>query len=232
MIRKSREKEKAILLRKEGFSYKEITDQVPVAKSTLSLWLRDVGLSEPQKQKLTQKKLIASRRGGEAKHQQKLQRIKSIGDKAKSEIKSISNRELWLMGIMLYWAEGSKEKEWGCGQNIQFSNSDSAMINLFIRWLTEIIGVESNRFVFGIYIHENHRDNIDKVREYWSSETGFPIESFSYVYFKKHRPKTKRKNVNDSYHGLLKLTVRSSSDLNRKISGWVRGINEYYCRVV
>ena len=60
-------KVKAIELRKQGFSYREILKQVPVAKSTLSLWLYSVHLSVPQKQTLTQKKLDAARRGAETK---------------------------------------------------------------------------------------------------------------------------------------------------------------------
>src|SRR5437016_6249903 len=35
-------REKAIALRREGYSYREIREQVPVSKSSLSLWLRDV----------------------------------------------------------------------------------------------------------------------------------------------------------------------------------------------
>ena len=53
---KQSEKAKAIAFRKEGKTYSEILKKVPVAKSTLSLWLRDVGLSKTQKQKITVKK--------------------------------------------------------------------------------------------------------------------------------------------------------------------------------
>jgi len=36
----------AVELRKQGLSYNQITKIVPVSKSTLSLWLKDVGLTE------------------------------------------------------------------------------------------------------------------------------------------------------------------------------------------
>lgn len=52
-------KEKAINLRKRGFSYSEILEQIPVAKSTLSSWLHSIGLSKKQKQRLTEKKLAS-----------------------------------------------------------------------------------------------------------------------------------------------------------------------------
>ena len=57
MIIKNELKSKAIELRKQGFSYSEILKQIPVAKSTLSVWLKNVGLSKKQKQKLTKKKI-------------------------------------------------------------------------------------------------------------------------------------------------------------------------------
>ena len=59
----------ALNLRKQGFSYSEILERIPVAKSTLSLWLREVGLSKRQKQHLTQKKLDAAWRGGQVKRE-------------------------------------------------------------------------------------------------------------------------------------------------------------------
>ncbi len=49
MIPKKEERKKAIQLRKKGLSYSKILKQVPVAKSTLSLWLRSVGLTKRQK---------------------------------------------------------------------------------------------------------------------------------------------------------------------------------------
>jgi hypothetical protein len=57
------EKEKAIDLRKKGLSYNEILKKVPVAKSTLSLWFRDIGLAVRQRQRLTAKKSCAKKSG-------------------------------------------------------------------------------------------------------------------------------------------------------------------------
>lgn len=50
-------KEKAVSLRKQGKTYAEILKEIPVAKSTLSEWFRDVKLSKPQVQRLTLRKL-------------------------------------------------------------------------------------------------------------------------------------------------------------------------------
>ena len=49
-------KERAIELRKQGLSYNEILLQIDVAKSSLSLWLRDIKLTKEQKNRLKKKK--------------------------------------------------------------------------------------------------------------------------------------------------------------------------------
>ena len=49
-------KQKAIELRKQGKTYFEIMKEVPVAKSTISDWLKRVGLSIAQKQNITEKR--------------------------------------------------------------------------------------------------------------------------------------------------------------------------------
>jgi len=69
---KLKEKEKAIKLRKKGHSYSQILEKIPVAKSTLSLWLRSVKLAKRQKQQLTQKKLAAAFRGAMKRREQRI----------------------------------------------------------------------------------------------------------------------------------------------------------------
>jgi len=41
----------------------------------------------------------------------------------------------------------------------------------------------------------------------------------------------KRKNIGKSYYDLLRIKVKGSSDLNRKIQGWIEKMYNY-CRVI
>lgn len=225
-------KETALGLRRRGLSYSEILTSVPVAKSTLSLWLREVGLSKRQKQKLSDKKLQAALRGAQRRREQRLATTEKIQNLALQDIGEISRRELWLFGVALYWAEGSKEKEGNYGSGIQFTNSDPFMVKLFLKWLTESIGTKIDDIKFEIYIHENSKNNIEAVKEYWSKVTECPITFFTRTYFKKNKIKTDRRNTGNQYFGLLRIGVKASSGLNRRIAGWVRGICRYYWGVV
>ena len=229
MIEKTKEKKEAIKLRKKGLSYREILEKVPVAKSTLSLWLRSVGLSKRQKQRLTKKKLAAALRGAMRRKTQRIDITKEIKEKARQEIGKISNRELWLIGTALYWAEGAKEKEHG--HLVVLGNSDPYLANLFIKWLIKLCKIPKENIHFRIYLHDSAEKRLPEVRKYWSEITGFPIENFQKVSWKKHKINTKRKNIGESYHGLLEISVRRSINLNRKITGWIEGICKN-CRVV
>lgn len=231
MILKAKEKEKAIKLRKRGFSYSEILGKIPVAKSSLSLWLRNVGLTKRQRQRLTQKKLAAVLKGAQAKRNYRLAVTEKIKNKARSEIAKLSNRELWLIGATLYWAEGAKQKEHNVSQKVKFSNSDPKMIKIFLKWLQSICKIPKSEIYFRVSLHETAADKLKEVQKYWSNVTGFPIKNFQKIYWKKHKINTKRKNVGKKYFGLLNIYVRKSTNLNRKILGWIEGICEN-CGVV
>ena len=221
----------AISLRKDGLSYSDILKKVFVAKSTLSLWLRSVGLSKKQKQTLTERKLFAIRKGGAKKREQRLRKIETIDKSTFSDIGQLGGRELWLAGIMLYWAEGEKQKETNVSVGIKFSNSDSKMLSFFIFWLKEYLKIVDDDIVLELYVHDNFKGTKDIFVEYWSNELGYPKNKFGRVYYKKSRVMTLRKNVNQNYHGQINVRVRRSTDLNRRIAGWIKGFNKQ-CPVV
>ncbi|HAS80551.1 MAG: hypothetical protein UR25_C0001G0158 [Candidatus Nomurabacteria bacterium GW2011_GWE1_32_28] len=232
MIEKTEERELAIKLRKEGKTYSEILSIVPVAKSTLSIWLQSVSLSKKQTQRITKERLAGSQRGGDAKRKQRIEKQNSIFSKAKSEINSISKKELFLIGVVLYWAEGTKEKEYHPDSGVAFSNMDPKMIILFLRWLDKICKIPKDMILFEIMVHERHQDRSDEVRRFWSKTTGFPISSFSRVYLKRSKiKKTNRRNVGKKYFGVLKIKVRKSSDLVRKIASWSEAIFEEVLKI-
>ena len=225
-------KKQALFLRKTGKTYSEILKEIPVAKSTLSSWLREVGLSKPQKQRITKKRLEAGLRGAQARRMQRVERTKQIQKEAQREIGRISDRELWLIGTALYWAEGSKEKEWGQNIGVSFINTDPYMIRVFFKFLTKVLKAPRSDIQCRIYIHENHTHRLSEVHAYWMRVTGLSAKHFLKTCFKKHKPKTKRQNAKRIYYGIVQIKLKKSSALNRKIAGWTLGIIKNYCRVV
>jgi hypothetical protein len=220
MITKIKEKEKAIKLRRQGKTYSEILSIIPVAKSTLSIWLQSVNLSKKQKQRITKEKLNGSKRGGEEKKRLRIERQNKIFLEANKEISSISKQELFIIGVILYWSEGTKEKEYHPGSPFQFSNMDPRIIRIILIWLLKVCKIERNMLIFNIFLHESHKGRLEEVKQYWSGITGFSQDNFSTIYWKKNKLNTSRRNIEEKYYGVLKIKVRESSSLVRKIAAW------------
>jgi len=221
---KEYEKAQAITLRKKGKTYNEILEQVDVSKSTLSLWLRDVGLATPQKQRLTKKKLAAAQRGGDRRREMRMMETKEIEDLCLQDIKTISDRELFLIGVALYWAEGAKKNADKASIMVDFGNSDPAMIRLFVRWLIECLSVDAEDIEFRLHLHENHAHREAECKKVWESHIPLTHVNFTKTNYKKHNVKTVRKKIDISYIGLVSVRVKKSTILNRRIMGWIYAI--------
>ena len=224
MIEKTAQKLQAIELRKKGFSYSEILDKVHVSPASLSLWLHKIELSQKQKLRLIEKSIVSRKKGSGILKKYRILKSQKIFKEATSEIKKISKRDLALIGTTLYWAEGNKQKEHNPSVEAIFSNSDPKMIQIYLAWLKRCLKIDNTKLVFEIYIHETYKKSEKELRSYWSKTTGFPVDVFRKIYFKKNKVHSYRKNRGDGYFGVLRIRIRKSTDLNRKITGWIDGI--------
>lgn len=214
-------RETAVAMRREGRSYREIREVVGVSKSTLSLWLRAVPLTEEQQRALDERAPAAATRRARAIRASAAQRRSVIQSDAQAQITCLSESELFVAGVVAYWAEGAKNKPWRTGARVAFLNSDPGMIRLFLRWL-DLIGVDSERLQFRVQIHESA--DVRRAEEFWADVVGIPATKLDRTTLKRHNPVTVRKNVSDDYHGCLCVSVRRSATLNLQIAGWFEGI--------
>ncbi|MFE0192904.1 hypothetical protein [Streptomyces sp. NPDC058989] len=210
-------REKARELRIAGRTYDEIVAELGVAKSSVSLWVRD--LPKP-------------RRSPEAMHQMREarwapyreardRRIEQTKAEATSQIGDLTERELFLIGVGLYWSEGSKSKPHRRSERVIFINSDPDMIEVYLAWLA-LLGVEREHLRFAVMIHESA--DVAASERYWADLVGIDVSTLCKTTLKKHNPKTVRKNVGDGYHGCLVVRVLQCADLYRRIEGWWYGI--------
>jgi hypothetical protein len=215
---------KTINLRKSGLSYTEIHKLTRVPKSTLSDWLKSYKLTQQQNLRFRKLNLKNLKLASLSHQKHRLKKTDKIISQAQKQIGNLSNTDLWNIGIILYWAEGSKQKEHAPSKGVIFSNSDPLMIKLFLRWLKESVKIKKEQIVFEIYIHTTYQKTLPELSSYWSKITGFPIEKFQKVYFKKNKVHSYRKNKGPNYNGVLRISVKKSTDLNRQITGWIQGI--------
>lgn len=214
-------RERAIEMRREGHSYREIRRVLEVSMSSLSLWLRDVPLSAEHAEELYRRRVENGVRLGSANRARRLSRERKEREAGRTEIGPVSDRELFVAGVLLYWAEGAKPKPWRPAERVMFANSDEGLVRLFLRWL-DVLGIGRDRLRVRLHIHESA--NVTEALGYWSRVTNVPVEQFGKTTLKRHNPKPGRRNLGDAYVGCLKISVLGSTDLNRRLVGWYEGI--------
>ena len=178
-------------------------------------------MAEHQKQRITEKRILAMQRGWKKTHEIRMKRWAEIRNHASKEITHLSTRERWLIGIGLYWSEGVKEKEYGSATNVKFSNSDPLMILVFRNWLKEFTKVPDEKIKYELYIHKHA--NLKRASNFWTNKLNINPDELR-IYFKPANLKPKRKNINENYNGLIRISVNGSIIVTRQISGWVEGI--------
>lgn len=213
--------ERAIAMRKNGLSYREIREALGVSKSTLSDWLKDIDLTEEQYERLELLQDQGRTRAAQTNRAARLARQAATIEAATAQIPSVAESELFVAGVVAYWAEGAKAKPWRSGEIFSFINSDPEMITLMLRWL-ELMGVSRDRLILRVSIHETA--DVEAAEAFWRDLVGVGPEQFRRASLKRHNPRTVRKNVGDGYHGCLVINVRRSTELYRQIEGWWAGI--------
>jgi hypothetical protein len=138
-------------------------------------------------------------------------------ERASAEIGSLSDREILIAGAVAYWCEGSKNKPYRRIDRVSFVNSDPALITFFLRFL-EVARVAPEQLIFRVYVHESA--DPAAAERFWREVTRAQAGQFRRPTLKHHNPRTVRKNVGVDYHGCLRIDVRRSTNLYRKIEGW------------
>ena len=140
---------------------------------------------------------------------------------AAAEIGELTDRELLIVGAIAYWCEGTKSKPYRPANRVVFMNSDPGLIGSFFGFL-ETAGVDRDDLILRVYIHENA--DAEEAQRFWIKVTGVSPGQFRSPTLKRHNPKTVRMNVGEDYHGCLRIDVRRSGELYRRIEGWASGV--------
>lgn len=172
-----KDKEKAITLRLKGLSYSQIKKEMGLSKSTLSGWLKDYPLSENQIKELRDFNPQRIEKCRNTKAQKVKDRHESVYSKVSEDIGVLSEREIFISGLFLYWGEGSKSEKTTTG----LSNTDPAMLKFFIKWLT-LVNVTKKALHVTLQLYTDM--DIEKEIDFWSKELKLPRKLFKRPYIK------------------------------------------------
>ena len=207
-------RDQAITLRKSGKSYKEISIELNVAKSTLSYWLKEIKLKPEDAKRLYTKQIDFLSRGSKSQKDRREQAVKIIINQAKNEIKHpIDNEIIRFLGIALYWAEGAK------GKMIKIANSDPYLILFMVKWLENFFQIKPNGLK--VYLNIYPQQSEIEIKKFWSDLTGIPLNNFGKSYIKPFSTGFKKNNL---YFGTICIYVPKSTDLKYKMLGWLEAL--------
>lgn len=163
-------REKARELRLQGMSVKSIAKQINAAISSVSMWVRNIPLSEEQK------KILKKSSGGSQSVRlecanKKRATHRKIREKYQEEgqQKAICGEALHAFGCALYWGEGRKERN--C---VELANSDPYLLILFKQFLDYYFQLEDNDYHIAINCYLNNGLSMFEIEQFWLKMLNLP----------------------------------------------------------
>lgn len=109
------------------------------------------------------------------------------------EALSPAERDLLVSALMLYYGEGAKT-----GSTVDFANSDSRLLRVFLKFLTALCNVERRKLRFYLYCFSDQES--EAIIRYWCSELGVDRRQFTKPYIRSTSKKGKRTMSNGVLH--------------------------------
>lgn len=213
------DKEKAIQLRKEGKSYREIERMLKIPKSTLTGWFQKKIWSNKVKATLS----IQARKASSLRMkilQQKINKERQelynlTAQIAKGEFQKYKDDPLFRAGLMIYWGEGDNKLINGV---IRVVNTDPAMLRLFHLFIQMYLKEVSHKTKAYLVLYPDLVEN--RCKRFWSRNIGLPMERFiKSTFISGHHP-TKRLG-----YGMCTVII-SSRAYKEKVHAWLNLIRD------
>jgi len=220
---KKQQKEQALKLRSAGVSIGDIANRLSISKSTASYWCRNIQLSPSQIKKLYEKQKRAAMASitilAEKNRRKRIATTKEMTIRGNIDVGRITKRDLFIIGLALYWGEGYKKGS----QEFGFTNSDPEIVKVFIRWVNDIYCIDKNQLILRVSINSIHKNREQDVLKYWAHVTKTPLSQFTKTSFIKTKAKKQYANHNKHY-GTLRIKVRRGTNLRRRVLGSISAI--------
>jgi len=217
-------KEIANTMRQNGMSLGDISKKLQVTKSTLSFWCKDIILTESAIRKIKTSGKLKSIRGllrySESKRKERINRNVLQKQEGVKILGTLSNRDILMVGLGLYWGEGYKYDNGEFG----FTNSNPKMIRFYFKWL-KLWNVEKDSLIFRLTLNKFFRKEEVNIKYFWIKFLGIKKEQFSKTTFiKTNLKKASIKNI-EKYKGILRVKVRKGTALRNKILGAIEHLS-------
>ena len=214
------ERERALQLRREGKSYREIKGVIKVSKSTLSYWLKGMPLSKERMRELRDWNELRIEKYRETRRKKRETLLQEIYKREKNVFLPLSARDVLIAGLFLYWGEGGKTTLFSpC-----LSNTSPAVIKAFLFWLMKTLGVKRGKIKIKLHLYADM--NAKKETAFWSGALDIPTSQFGKPYIKES--KFAFLSYKKSFgHGTCNAWINDAI-LGKKIMMGIKVIDDYF----
>ena len=202
----------------------DISKKLHVSKSTLSFWCRDMILTESAIGKIQtsgkKKSIQGLLRYSEFIRKERMTRHALQKQEGAEMVSALSDRDILMIGLGLYWGEGYKYENGELG----FTNSNPFMIRFYFKWL-KLWNVGKDSLIFRITLNEFFREKEKNIKSFWINFLSIKEEQFSKTTFIKTNLKKASVENMEKYKGILRVKVRKGTALRNKILGAIEHIS-------
>ena len=214
---KQPEQVRARKLREAGQSIRDIARRLNVSKGSVSLWVRNVALTDKQRERLTHKRNAAQIFGSRAVADKYRKLRACYQEEGRQKARQFGNDPLFVMGCMLYWAEGSKSRT-----VVSFSNNDAAMLSVFIDFLETFFDVDRTTLAMNFNCYISPEVTLADVKRYWSETLRVPEANVRKPTVKRTTTRKHRHYYERAKFGLCCISVTSGVRIVQQIYGAIQ----------
>ncbi|MDE2001240.1 MAG: hypothetical protein KGI60_01580 [Patescibacteria group bacterium] len=218
---KFEERSRAIELRKQGKSYSQIKRSIKVSKSTLSIWLQDLPLSERRLREVRDWNQSRIENYRETRRKQREAVLNDIYKIEKRKIMPLTAKEIFIGGLFLYWGEGAKTK---LSSEAILSNTNPSIVKAFIHWLEHSFHVRRVDMKIRLQLYKDM--DVDEEIHYWSRALLIKESQFRKPYIKKSN-RTSLTYKNKYTHGTCNV-ILGNAKVSKKIMMGLKILEEHF----
>lgn len=214
MVRKSAQFERAVELRKRGFTYEEIAKIVAVSKSTISLWLsRETwsrNITEDNKKRAARENRKRISLLNKARGNQYLKLYAEAERSAATEFKHYKHSPLFIAGVTLYMTIGDMRDT----HPIRVTSSRKELHRIFIQFVHEYLGVPREKIRFWLLLYPDLKPGT--CMKTWSRALRLPL-----LQFHKHQI-IQGRGKKPTLHDGVGNTIIGGTVSKRKLLIWIK----------
>ncbi len=182
---------------------KEIAAALGVARSSASVWVRDIVLSPDQRAILVYRSRLGPIVAGEL----KAARAREVRRGYQNDGRRLARERGgdYAAGCTLYWAEGAKARN--C---VQLVNADPELVVYFARFLREQFDVEDSKMAVTCNLFADHEARQRAIEDHWLACLALPRSCLRSSVVNRYSKYSQKKRTNKLPFGTCSLRVQST----------------------